>query len=332
MRTAAALVVALTACGSPARAQPIVVEADLTGGYTSDHAGALATQVRAFGDLPLGVRVLAETAWGARSETDESTDAFGAAYPYSNRIQIIEAYAERLFHEGPAFAGFRAGRYRTPFGIYTRGDYAYTGFLRAPLIRYDGYFALSNNFLENGAELIAGIPQLYIETSLSTPADVGGVSRRSGVDTVTRLQGYYGPWIVGVSHIRTQPYSPVTFAQGRSVFTGVDLRWTAGGVQVSGEWITGQPFDGTSTQGWHADVMVHRPAMGPVTAVWRSERLDYEARAPFARRGQRHTAGARIRLLRNLSALVNVLHQSGDLTDTYASALDGALTYSIRLR
>ena len=59
------------------------VEADLTGGVTSDKRGALATQVRAFGDVPLGLRVLAEAAWAARSETDESTDAFGAAYPYA---------------------------------------------------------------------------------------------------------------------------------------------------------------------------------------------------------------------------------------------------------
>jgi hypothetical protein len=334
MRTAAVLAVALVACGSssPALAQPIVVEADLTGGYTSDNAGALATQVRAFGDMPLGLRVLAEAGWGSLTETDERTDAFGAAYPYGNRVQIIEAYAERLFRAGQGLVGFRAGRYRTPFGIYTRGDYAYSGFLRAPLIRYDGYFALSNSFLEQGAELIAGIPQLYIETSLGAPADVGGAVRRSGVDSVTRVQGYYGPWIVGVSHIRTQPYLPERFAKGRSVFSGVDLRWSAGGVRVSGEWLTGQPFDGTSTTGWHADVMVHRPVMGPVTAVWRSEQLDYDASPPFARSARRHTAGARVRLLRNLSAQVNVLHQSGDLTDSYRNALDGALTYSIRLR
>lgn len=334
MRTAAVLIAALTACGSssPALAQPVIVEADFTGGYTSGNAGALATQVRAFGDIPLGLRVLGEAAWAARSETDESTDAFGAAYPYGNRLQLIEAYAERLFRPGPALVGFRAGRYRTPFGIYTRGDYAYSGFLRAPLIRYDGYFALSNNFLEHGAELIAGIPQLYVETSVSVPADVGGAERRSGIDSVTRLQAYYGPWIVGVSHLRTQPYLPERFARGRSVFTGVDFRWTAGGVQLSGEWITGQPFDGTSTRGWYADVKVHRPIMGPVTAVWRSEQLDYEASAPFARRARRHTAGARIRLLRNLSAQVNLLHQTGDLTDAYPTVLDGALTYSVRLR
>lgn len=334
MKRAIVFLAALAACGAPnpASGQAVTVEADITGGYTSDEAGAFATQVRAFGDAPLGLRVFAEAAWAGRSETDESTDAFGAAYPYGNRVQVIEAYAERLFHPGPAMVGFRAGRYRTPFGIYARGDYAYAGFLRAPLIRYDGYYALSNNFLEHGAELIVGLPQLYLETSIGAPADVGDSRRRSGVDSVTRLQGHYGPWIVGVSHIDTRPYFPERFAEGRSVFTGVDLRWTFAGVLVSGEWITGRPFAGTKTDGWHADVVVHRPIMGPVTAVWRSEQLDYDAAPPRARSASRHTAGARVRLLRNLSAHVNVLHQTGDLTDAYATALDVALTYSVRFQ
>src|SRR3989454_12815337 len=38
-------------------------------------------------------------------------------------------------------------------------------------------------------------------------------------------------------------------------------------VLASGEWITGQPFDGTTTDGWHADVAVHRPPIGPLMAV-----------------------------------------------------------------
>jgi len=168
MRTAV-LVATLTAAApwSPALAQPITVEADLTGGYTTDDAGALATQLRAFGDAPLGLRVFAEAAWAARSETDKGTNAFGAAYPYGNRVQVIEAYAERLFRPGPGLIGFRAGRYRTPFGIYTRSDYAYAGLLRAPLIRYDGYFALSNNYLEHGAELIKIFPALLIPALFS---------------------------------------------------------------------------------------------------------------------------------------------------------------------
>lgn len=334
MTRAVVFLAALAACGAPnpASGQAVTVEADITSGYTSDEARAVATQVRAFGDAPLGLRVFAEAAWAARSETDESTDAFGAAYPYGNGVQVIEAYAERLFHPGPAIVGFRAGRYRTPFGIYTRGDYAYTGLLRAPLIRYDGYYALSNNFLEHGAELIVGVPQLYLETSIGAPADVGDSKRRSGIDSVTRLQGHYGPWIVGVSRIDTRPYFPARFAGGRSVFTGVDLRWTFAGVLVSGEWITGRPFEGTKTDGWHADVVVHRPIMGPVTAVWRSEQLDYDAAPPRARSASRHTAGARVRLIRNLSAQVNVLHQTGDLTDAYATAVDIALTYSVRFQ
>jgi hypothetical protein len=332
MRTAV-LVASLAAAApwSPALAQPVTVEADVTGGYTTDSAGALATQLRAFGEAPFGLRVFAEAAWATRGETDSATDAFGAAYPYGNHIQVIEAYAERLFRPGPGLIGFRAGRYRTPFGIYTRGDYAYAGFLRAPLIRYDGYFALSNSYLEHGAEVIAGIPQLYIETSVSTPADLGEARRRSGINSVTRLQAYHGPFVAGLSRIHTNPYLPERFARGRSTFTGIDLRWASGGVLVSGEWIAGRPFDGTSTWGWHADVTVHRPGMGPFTAVWRSEQLDYDAEVPFARSARRHTAGARIRLRQHLAAQVNVLHQTGDLTRSPSTALDVAFTYSVRL-
>lgn len=332
MKTAILTAVAALAVLSPhpAMGQPVIVEADVTGGYSTDEAGALATQLRAFGETPQGLRFFSEVAWAARRLDEEDTDAFGAAYPYGNRVQVIEAYAERLFRPGPALLGFRAGRYRTPFGIYMRGDYAYAGLLRAPLMRYDGYFALSNNFLEHGAELIAGVPRLYVETSLGAPADVGESRRRSGLNSVTRLQGSYGPWIAGVSRITTRPYFPERFARGRSVFTGVDVRWAQGGVQVVGEWISGRPFDGTKTDGWHADVIVHRPAMGPVTAVWRSEQLDYDAAAPFARSARRHTAGARIRLPGNLSAQANVLHQSGNLSDGYSTAMDVALTYSVR--
>jgi hypothetical protein len=132
MRTAGVLVVALVACGSssPALAQPVVVEADLTGGYTSDNAGALATQVRAFGDMPLGLRVLAEAGWGSRTETDERTDAFGAAYPYGNRVQVIEAYAERLFRAGPASSDS------------ARGDIGHrSGSIRVGTMRIPDFFA-----------------------------------------------------------------------------------------------------------------------------------------------------------------------------------------------
>jgi acetyl-CoA acyltransferase len=41
---------------------------------------------------------------------------------------------------------------------------------------------------------------------------------------------------------------PATFAFGKNVFTGVDVRWMHKGVQLRGEWITGRPFDGTTTR------------------------------------------------------------------------------------
>jgi hypothetical protein len=220
------------------------------------------------------------------------------------------AYAEWLADPG-VLVGARVGRYRVPFGIYNASDHAYIGFLRALLIRYDGYYALSNNFLEHGVELIAGVPRLTVETSLGTPADVGAAVR---LDSVVRVQSAIGPAIVGVSHIRTLPYQSPKFARGTTTFTGVDVRWMRGGVQLRGEWIGGRPFDGTTTTGWYADAIVHRRAMGRVTAVARIERLDYDTAPQFALHSKRQTAGAHIRLLDGLAAQVNLLHHTGCFT------------------
>ena len=89
------------------------------------------------------------------------------------------------------------------------------------------------------------------------------------------------------------------------------------GVQLRGEWITGQPFDGTTTSGWYADLMLHRTFMGPVTAVARIERLDYDGEVvEFDEAARRQTIGARIRLRDTLSLNVNVLHHTGSATST----------------
>jgi hypothetical protein len=93
----------------------------------------------------------------------------GAAYPYGGHVNLMEAYAERYFRPHGALLGVRAGRFRTPFGIFSRSDYSYNGFVRPPLIRYDGYWAVSNNWLENGAALTVGVPHLFVEGSLGRP-------------------------------------------------------------------------------------------------------------------------------------------------------------------
>ena len=328
-RTILAILGAMLIHASPARGQSLTAEGDVTTGYSTDQVAAVATQLRAFGDLKAGVRFYVEAAWARRSEKE--TDAFAAAYPYGGRLDVIEAYAERLFTPGRTLVGIRAGRYRTPFGISNRSDHAYAGFIRAPLIRYDDYYALSNTFLEHGADLIVGVPQLYLETSLGVPADVGDEKRRSGLNRVFRVQGYHGSWIVGVSHIRTRPNQPASFARGWAEFTGIDARWTRDGLLARGEWITGQPFDGTTTDGWYVDLMLHRVAMGPVTAVLRAERLNYDAAAMFALAATRVTAGAKVRLPRGLTAQINLLRQSGGLPRYRPIPVDLALTYSIRL-
>ncbi|MES1256280.1 MAG: hypothetical protein ABUS56_11760 [Acidobacteriota bacterium] len=298
-----------------------------TVGYSSQNITAGATQIHTFGEVGAGVRFNVEASWAARSA--DVGDAFGGAYPYGNRVQIIEAYAERIFTPRGGLVVTRGGRYRTPFGISSASDHGYVGFLRPPLIRYDDYYGLANTFLEEGVDVVVGTPRLSVETSLGVPADVGEAVRRPGLDVVVRGQAAFGDVIVGLSHIRSRPYLPATFAGGHVEFTGVDVRWMRAGVQMRGEWIWGQPFDGTRTHGGYADLIVHRPRMGPVTAVMRAERLAYDAVAPFELYANRVTVGSRIRLLDQLSAQVGLVHQSRTLS-AETLALDVGLTLSLR--
>jgi hypothetical protein len=315
-----------------ARAQSVAAEAALTGGLSTDEVSAAAAQVRVFGDATNGIRFFGEAAWAGRSlsEGDHETDSFNAAYPYINRVQIIEAYGERIFRPQTRLVGIRAGRFRTPFGIYNASDHAYFGFLRAPLVRYEEYSPLSNNFLEHGADLVAGVPQLTVEAALGAPADVGETTRRSGLDAVFRVQGYYGALIAGVSHMQTPNSQLALDASGRTSVTGIDLRWMHAGVQLRGEWLTGRPSGEPSATGWYADALIHRARMGPVTAVVRIERLDWtDAHSGDEEHLSRQTVGARIRLTNALALHVNALHETGD--DEYLPrALDVALTWSVR--
>jgi hypothetical protein len=319
---------------SVASSQTLATEVDMTGGYSTEKVSAGATQIRAFGEGPGAVRFFGEAAWGARyfpeSRPKSATDVFGAAYPYENRAQVIEAYGERTFRPGGGLVSVRAGRFRTPFGISTRSDHAYGGFIRAPMIRYDNYFALSNNFLEHGADVVVGAPTAFVEASLGRPSDVGVSRRRPGFDTVIRGQAYYRSAIVGASYYRAMPYQPEYFAKGRAVFAGVDARWMYNGIQVRGEFITGRPFDGTTTTGGYVDLLVHRVAMGPVTAVARVERLDYDTTSRFFLFARRAMAGARIRIPGGLTAQIAAGHQWRQQIQRDSTAIDFALTYSLR--
>ncbi len=326
MRLLPFVVVAVVIAPRVVMAQSVAAELAVTGGASTEDVRAGATQVSVFGDLPADVRVYAEAAWGSRSRT--GTDVFGAAYPYDKRVRPIEVYGEKILRGEKLLGGVRAGRYRTPFGISGRSDHAYVGFLRAPLIRYDGYWALSNNHLEGGLDVFAGTPHLQIETSLGLPQDVGVAVRRRGLNRVFRVQGYRGTLVGGISHVRSKPSDQRSFARGEAVFSGVDVRWMLHGLQVRAEWITGQPFEGPSTSGWYVDAVLHRRMLGPVTLVARTEELDYDAGARSAYR-KRYTGGARVQISRALVGHVNVVHEPRPIRNR-ATAADVALTYVIR--
>jgi hypothetical protein len=330
----------------PARAQATVsAELDLTAGYSGEEVRAAASQLRLFGQAPGGIDFLAETAWGDRWSGDApvlgelvsgidpmATDVFGAAYPYRGRAQLIEAFAEKQFRPRGALLGIRAGRFRMPFGIHSRSDYGYSGFVRPPLIRYDGYFGLSNNWLEDGAVFTAGVPQLYVEASVSRPHDVGFAVRRKGTDGSLRVQAYRGNFIVGASYARSNPYLSPRFASGRQAFGGFDARWAhPAGFQARGEFLAGHSYEGVSTRGFYVDGQVHRPGMGPFTALVRGEWMDYTAPDPHAREARRLTLGTRFRLPGPVTVQLNYLRQRGDLPHLKNHTIDISATYSLRL-
>jgi hypothetical protein len=311
----------------PQRAPVVHVESDVSAGGSTEGVAAGGLQIRLFGANKQDWRFFLEAAVG--STTDPASDAFGAAYPYDRTLRPIETYLEKMFKPGTSLVGIKAGRYRTPFGIYGRSDHAYNGFLRAPLIRYGGNWAISNEFLEAGADVLVGRPALYVETSLGAPQDASPTPRKSGLDAVVRAQGYYRSLIVGASYLHTKPNDTRSFIHGDMAFRGVDARWMRDGVLVRGEWLAGRPFDGVATHGGYVDATFHLLGMGPVTAVVRAERLDYDA-GEFSEYLRRYTAGTRLRLTSFLAASVGLIGQPEGFSNGRRVALDAGVTCSVR--
>jgi hypothetical protein len=327
-RIAAALFLTVC-CATPVRSQTTAAEVNQAVGVSSESIASAGTQARVLGEPKPGFRFEIEGAWGARSGSDES-DVFGTAYPYDGGAQIIEAFGEYFFKRQHGLRSVKAGRYRTPFGIASASDHAYVGFLRPPLVRYGTYYGLSNGYLEHGIDVVVGVPLLSVEASIGVPGDVGDAIRRRGTDVVVRGERTIGPLIVGASYLDTTPYLPIEFATGRARFGGLDARWMRNGVQVRGEWLGGRPFVGTRTTGGYIDVIVHRPFMGPFTALGRAERLGYAAVDPYALYSHRYSGGVRVRIWKGLCAAAAVTHQGGQLTQTRRTALDVGLTYAVR--
>ena len=308
-------------------AQMLTREAEISGGHSSEDLQAGGVQVRLFGTVAGGWRVYLEGSWAG--VTRSGSDAFGAAFPYDQRLRPMELYAEKIGRPKNLLFGVRAGRYRLPFGIYSRSEHGYSGFTRAPLIRYGGNWALSNNALEAGASVLAGVPAFTVETSVGVPSDSGDDPRPKTLDTAVRAQAYRGTLIVGASYLNTRAYAEGPWVEGRTAFGGVDGRWMQFGVQLRGEWLFGRPFNGVATYGGYVDLSVHRRRMGPFTAVARAERLDYEA-GEHSSYMRRYTAGTRVRISRDLSLQVNILHQPGGFTDGRQLAADVGLTSTFR--
>jgi hypothetical protein len=337
----ASVLFAVTCGAASTQAQSVTTELDVTTGYSSD-ARTLAgsTQLRTFGELKPQLRFNVEGTWAKRSV--DGTDAFNAAYPYGGRVQLNEAYVERSFQRGAIIANIRGGQYRSPFGIYSRADHGYTGFLRAPIIRSDYYWSVNNTMLERGVDVSVGTAHLSAEVSVGTPADNNlEFKRQAGVSGVVHVQAYFKNFIVGASHINTESYPSKWLAEpGRMNFSSVDARWSIPGLQLRGEWIFGKEWKNSvsETRGGYVDAIVHTRFMGPLTAVLRTEKLDWtylethedDSTSLELWRGYRQTVGARLRIPGGLTAQFNVLRHSKNVAYDSRTAFDMALTYSIR--
>jgi hypothetical protein len=331
-RALIAIVCALVA--ATASAQDVTTEISATAGASSEDVQVAATQARVFGQADR-FSFFAEAAWSSshsRGAGDDS-EAFSSAYPYEGPPRVMDAYFERRMDGRRLFGVVRGGRFRTPFGIHDASDYAYNGFLRAPLIRYEGYWALSNSLFEHGVNVMAGTARLQAEVTVGRPGDVSDdFHRRSSTDVVLRAQGYAGPFVIGVSHLDSSGYD-LGYAVGRISFTGFDVRWMQGGVQVRTEWLRGRPWSGAETTGGYLDVSVHRTFMGPVTIVGRLETLDYDtADGLYAAAANGTALGTRVKVLPGVFAQVNVTHRPSAPYAPNATATDVALTYTLRAR
>ena len=234
-------------------------------------------QGRLFGASASDWRFFVEATFGGAD--GQPSDAFSAAYPYDGRLRPMEIYGEKMFRPRNRLLGVRGGRYRTPFGLSSRGDHAYTGFTRAPLIRYGDSFALSNTYMEGGVSVIAGSPRLYAETSLGVPQDEGSPAAQAGARRQRPRAG-----VLQVPDRRRQPHPHRPRQVARQFCGGArglqrrrrpldrPAACSCGGNGSSGIPSTGSPHDGG-----YLDLIVHRIGMGPVTAVARAERLDYDA-------------------------------------------------------
>ena len=256
-------------CALPAAAQSIAIEGTHSAGASSEELTAVGTQVRVFGDAGetlRGLRFQIEGSWGWRS--DDEGDFFGTAYPYGGAGRS-DGGLRRV--RGRATAGWvravKGGRYRTPFGIYAAER---PRVHRVPAARRSSATAnttrcrtcISNRVRTSSI----GKPRLSVEGASGLPAmsarPSGGRARQ--------------PWSAPRPCWRVDPgrqlhrHDAVPCPRGSRPAERALAAWTCAGCPMvywlRGEWLGGQPFEGTRTTGGYADLLVHRPTMGPVTA------------------------------------------------------------------
>ena len=187
-----------------ASAQTMTGEVSITGGCSTDNVAARRRR-RGSSARPRRISVLRRGRVGrSRSQRARRARRSATAYPYEGPPQVMEAYGERRVNGDRLFGSVRAGRFRTPFGIYG-GErpciYRLPARAADPLRGLLGalqHVPRARRQCDGGHAVAAG-------RSHRRPAgrrQRGRATRRAGTDAIVRVQGYHG-----AARRRRQPHA-----------------------------------------------------------------------------------------------------------------------------
>ena len=229
---------ALSSAGASAQAQSVTAEADVTVGHSTENIDAAAAQLRLFGSVKAdggstGRSPGRRCRRARRTRSARPIPTTGSSGPSRRTPRRCSTRRELV--------GLRPGDTVRRSASSSQSDQAYSGFLRAPLIRYGDYFALSNTFLESGADFLAGTSSLFVEGSVGVPQDQGSSRRARGVDAVVRVQGYaHLPHRSARATSTAGRARPAISSRGACGSAAWTCAWTRRHRSPAGEWIQGR--------------------------------------------------------------------------------------------
>lgn len=230
----------------------------------------------------------AETALLLNFDASDRSSVFLAAEHEEGDVEVDEAFVDADL----GTLNVRAGKFRKSFGIYSRAETEYMGFLDLPLVKDNAVNGLLLSGSETGMRLERRNPRLDIQLSiLSSDEDAPIFAGRNNL--LARAQTYSGDLILGASR-----YQGGTADTGRFGVWGLDWRHSRPYIIVRGELVTGSAGP-QRMHGGYADAFYHFPSIPKLTALARMESLTGDVSTHAL------TLGGKYRMSRQMTVFVN---------------------------